>query len=68
MPARKVVAPDKEKKKRAGKKLAKLLDEVHEQIRQAGITPEEAERDALEMVRLFREKEYAKSKKSSQPS
>lgn len=54
-----------DKKQRAWEKLSKLLDEVHEEIRQAGITPEEAERDALEMVRRTREKEYAKAKPPS---
>jgi predicted RNase H-like nuclease len=50
-PEVKIVKPDKAKKAKAWKKVRKVLNEVHEQIRKAGITPEEAERDALEMVR-----------------
>lgn len=64
-PKVKIVKPDKEKKAKAWKKVRKVLNEVHEQIRKAGITPEEAERDALEMVRRYREKKYAKNKQPS---
>lgn len=61
MPVRKVLEEDK--KEKAWKRLFKLLEEVHKQNKH--IPPEQAEQDAVEMVRLFREKEYAKSKKPS---
>lgn len=62
-PEVKVVKPDEEKKAKAWKRLRKLLEERREKTKH--ISVEEAERDAIEMVRRYREKEYAKNKQPS---